>query len=126
MSKISICIDVSNMDSGIEFYTRAIGCEVVKKGEEYSELSADGLAVYLAERADGSNPLMKGEASRSYERHWTPIHLDIKVDDLDQCVTAVTQLGGTIEGTNSGDWGSIAFCADPFGNGFCVMELAHK
>lgn len=122
MPKISICIDVSEMDKGIKFYTQALGCELVKKGEEFTELTADGTTIYLAEKAAGTNPLTIGEASRSYERHWTPVHLDFVVPDLSQSLASLIELGGIKEGENSGDWGSIAFCADPFGNGFCVMQ----
>ena len=122
MPKITICIDVSEMDKGIKFYTQVLGCELIKEGTEFSELRADNTTLYLAEKPAGSNPLPAGEASRSYERHWTPVHLDFVVPDLDQCLTTLLEFGGVKEGENSGDWGSIAFCADPFGNGFCVMQ----
>jgi predicted enzyme related to lactoylglutathione lyase len=35
----------------------------------------------------------------------------------------VVDLGGIKEGEKSGEWGSAAFCADPFGNGFCLMQI---
>lgn len=124
MPTISICIDVSDMKKGIEFYTKAIGCDLVNENDEYTELSAEGVTVYLVEREEGSNPLINGEAQRSFKRHWTPVHLDVKVTDLEGCVALVEELGGVKEGENSGDWGSIAFCSDPFGNGFCVMKLS--
>lgn len=123
MARISICIDVADHDQALAFYTGALGFELVKKGPEYSELSADGTTVYLAPRQPGSNPLITGEAARNYERHWTPVHLDVIVDDLDQCVSSVEALGGVKEGEKHGDWGSVVFCADPFGNGFCVLKF---
>jgi len=122
MSKISVCIDVLEMQKAIQFYTKALECELVMEGEEYTELSADGLKMYLIERAAGTNPLVTGEAVRSYDRHWTPIHLDFAVSNFEQCLASVIELGGEKEGEESGDWGSAAFCADPFGNGFCVMQ----
>jgi hypothetical protein len=33
----------------------------------------------------------------------------------------ITRLGGIVEGQESGDWGSLTRCADPFGNGFCLV-----
>jgi len=122
MSKISVCIDVSEMSKAILFYTQALGCELVNEADEYTELSFDGLKMYLACRESGSNPLIKGEASRSFERHWTPIHLDFHVTNIDQCVSTIVELGGVKEGESTGDWGVAAFCTDPFGNGFCVMQ----
>jgi predicted enzyme related to lactoylglutathione lyase len=35
----------------------------------------------------------------------------------------ILALGGSHEGGESGDWGSIAYCADPFGNGFCLIKM---
>lgn len=122
MSRISVCIDVSNIEIAIKFYTQALGCELVKEGEEYTELSFDGLKMYLAKRDSGSNPLIVGESSRNFERHWTPVHLDFHVSNIESCVDKINELGGKKEGESSGDWGSVAFCADPFGNGFCVMQ----
>jgi len=122
MAKISVCIDVPEMEKAIQFYTKALGCELVQKKEQYTELLADGLTIYLAENAAGTNPLIIGEAARSYKRHWTPIHLDVHVSDLEKCVSIVVELGGIKEGEKCGDWGAVAFCADPFGNGFCLMQ----
>lgn len=122
MAKISVCIDVSEMEKAIQFYTKALGCELVQKKEQYTELVADGLTIYLAENATGTNPLINGQAVRSYDRHWTPVHLDIHVSDLARCVSLIEELGGVKEEEKTGDWGAVAFCADPFGNGFCVMQ----
>ena len=124
MPTIAVCIDVPEMDKAIAFYTKALGFEFVKKETEHAELSASGLTVYLSEKAAGTNPLIVGQAVRHYERHWTPIHLDVIVSDIEQCISSVLEMGGVKEGEKSGDWGSIAFCSDPFGNGFCVMQYA--
>jgi len=124
MAKITVCIDCSDMDSAIQFYTKALGCELINEGEEYSELVSDGLTIYLGKNAAGTNPLMSGEAVRSYERHWTPVHLDFIVTNIEECIPLIEQYGGVKEGDKNGEWGSIAFCADPFGNGFCVMQYS--
>ncbi len=60
---------------------------------------------------------------RNYNRHWTPVHLDIMVDDLDAILEQAVSAGARQEGeTYSDGQYSIAFCADPFGNGFCLGE----
>ncbi len=122
MGKISVCIDVPEVAIATEFYTKALECELVSKTKQYTELVVDGLTIYLGENASGTNPLIKGKAVRNYERHWTPIHLDFHVTDLDKSISLIEELGGTKEGERSGDWGSVVFCADPFGNGFCVLQ----
>jgi predicted enzyme related to lactoylglutathione lyase len=37
-------------------------------------------------------------------------------------VKKIIDYGGIREGGDAGEWGSIAYCADPFGNGFCVIN----
>ncbi|MEM7179279.1 MAG: VOC family protein [Spirochaetota bacterium] len=124
MPKVAICIDVPDQDKAVAFYTQALDCEFIKRSKEHSELSANGTTIYLGEKPSGSNPLLQGEAVRDYQRHWTPIHLDFIVTNLEECVAKVLEHGGVKEGEKSGDWGAIAFCSDPFGNGFCVMQYA--
>ena len=58
---------------------------------------------------------------RSFARHWTPIHLDFAVEDLARSTAEITRLGGSVEDRESGDWGSLTRCVDPFGNGFCLL-----
>ena len=41
----------------------------------------------------------------------------------DAVAEKVKQLGGSVESIKRGDWGAAAFCADPFGHGFCLIEL---
>lgn len=63
--------------------------------------------------------------ARSYERHWTPVHLDFIVDDLDDAVRRLTALGGSLDRpVKLREYGRIANMADPFGNGFDLIELS--
>jgi hypothetical protein len=43
------------------------------------------------------------------------------VSNIDEALYLVLKYGGSHEGGESGEWGSIAYCADPFGNGFCLV-----
>ena len=62
---------------------------------------------------------------RTYERHWTPVHLDVVVDDVEAAVERAVRAGGALErAIATSDWGRIAGLADPFGNGFCLIELS--
>ena len=58
MVSVSVCIDVSDMKKGIEFYTKALGFKIVNEGEEHSELTVDGIKVYLIEKPPGSIPCL--------------------------------------------------------------------
>ena len=51
------------------------------------------------------------------------MHVDFYVEDVDAITPKVESLGGTVESTKSGPWGKAAFCADPFGNGFCLLAI---
>jgi len=121
--KVSISIDVADMEIASLFYSNALGCEMERNGEETSVLSTENTTIYLLKKLPGSNPLLAGNTSRDFNRHWTPVHLDFVVETIDETVALVLKYGGTCEGGESGDWGKIAYCADPFGNGFCLVVI---
>jgi len=63
------------------------------------------------------------EDRRRYSRHWTPVHIDLHVSDLDAALASIRAEGGKVERElrNVGPK-NVAFCSDPFGHGFCVIE----
>jgi len=123
MIKISVSIDVSNLKQAESFYIEALGCKKLRdQGSDMAVLSTDNCDIYLQEKEAGTKPLVSDEVVRDYKRHWTPVHLDFLTENIDEVVKKILQLGGLHEGGESGDWGSIAYCADPFGNGFCVIN----
>jgi hypothetical protein len=82
-STVTIGIDVPNLEQGVLFYTRAFG--FTKKAASIPGLAVlHGLNVELCllEKAPGSRPSISTSDFRRYERHWTPVHFDIHVDDL--------------------------------------------
>jgi len=123
MAEVSISIDVSDMDKAISFYTKVLACTEARVGSDTTKLSADNVSIFLLKKEPKSNPLVIGTSSRNYERHWTPVHLDFNVSEIDKVVSLVQEFGGVHEGSESGDWGAVAFCADPFGNGFCLCQI---
>ena len=61
---------------------------------------------------------------RDYQRHWTPVHFDLVVPDVDAAAARAIAAGARQE-TGHVDWrGSrcISF-SDPFGHGFCFIEF---
>jgi predicted enzyme related to lactoylglutathione lyase len=122
MIKISVSIDVSNLKQAETFYIEALGCKKLRDQGGMSVISAGNCDIYLQEKEAGTNPIPSETVKRDYGRHWTPVHLDFLAESVDEIVEKILQFGGQHEGGESGDWGSIAHCVDPFGNGFCVIN----
>ena len=85
-------------------------------------LSQGAVEIYLLDRSEGTKPTPDAASTRTYQRHWTPVHLDFGVDDVDAIADRIEAHGGAIEGKETGEWGAIAFCVDPFGHGFCIIK----
>jgi predicted enzyme related to lactoylglutathione lyase len=116
--KLSISIDVSDLKQAETFYIEALGCKKQRDQGGMSVISTENCDIYLQEKETGSKPIPSDAVERNYGRHWTPVHIDFLAENVEK----VLQLGGIYEGGESGDWGSIAYCADPFGNGFDVIN----
>jgi predicted enzyme related to lactoylglutathione lyase len=125
---VSVSIDVPNLAQGVAFYCAAFGFS--KKAEPVPGVAVlHGLntELCLLEKPAGSMPSPNTNDRRSYERHWTPVHLDFHVEDLHLTLQHLEALGAKREQVfdNPGH-SSAAFCTDPFGNGFCVLERKRK
>ena len=62
--------------------------------------------------------------TRRYDRHWTPVHLDFVVDDIESAVQRALEAGARAEQpVKTSNWGKLALMADPFGHGFCFVQF---
>ncbi len=123
MIKISVSIDVTDLKRAEEFYIEVLGCKKVRdQGSSMSVITTENCDIYLQEKEAGTKAIPSSDIVRDYKRHWTPVHIDFLADNVDDIVEKVIQLGGLHEGGESGDWGAIAYCSDPFGNGFCIIN----
>ncbi len=120
---VLINIDVPDIAAAERFYTAAFGLTLGRRfGEEFLELLGWPVPVYLLKKPPGS--LGAGSDVRRYGRHWTPIHADIVVDDLDAALARATAAGAVIESPAAqAPYGRIAMLADPFGHGFCLIAF---
>ena len=123
MANVSVCIDVLDIKKATQFYANALECDIKNEEKKSSQLTAENITIHLLEKEEKTNPLVNESASRHYSRHWTPVHLDFSVNDVEKTLSLIQKFGGTVEGKEEGDWGIAAFCADPFGNGFCVIKI---
>jgi predicted enzyme related to lactoylglutathione lyase len=122
MTQISISIDVPDLQRAETFYRDALGCTKLRDQGDMCVLSAGNADIYLLKRESGSQSSPTSDSTRNFDRHWTPVHLDFGVDDVEKALAQVLELGGVVEGQESGDWGAIAYCVDPFGHGFCLIK----
>jgi predicted enzyme related to lactoylglutathione lyase len=78
-------------------------------------------------KAAGTLPATSAAAPRDYRRHWTPVHLDFVVDDIDAAVRRAEAVGAKLEGDIRDEaYGRIALMADPFGHGFCLLQFTGR
>lgn len=128
MPRLLINIDVPDLASGEAFYTRAFNLRVGRRmGDDFLELLGMETPLYLLLKREQS-PIGPGlKPRRTYERHWSPIHPDIVVEDLDVAIARVLGAGAVMEvEPREEPYGRIAMFADPFGHGFCLIELNEK
>ncbi len=121
---IIINIDVPDLLQGIEFYTRALGLTHARTlDDDVAELTGASATIYLLRKADGSTAVKSPPIAREFTRHWTPVHFDLVVVDVD-AAAARARAAGAMPETGHIDWrGSrcVSF-SDPFGHGFCIIE----
>ena len=126
--RILINIDVEDLLIGETFYRNAFGLLPKRRlGDKVLELEHEGLLVYLLEKAPGSFPIQGcSDVEKHYDRHWTPVHLDLVVDDVKEALRRAEK-AGAIRSKGSEirehDWGKIVEISDPFGNGLCLLEF---
>ena len=119
-------IDVPDLGRAIAFYADAFGLTVTRRlGLEAAELSGWPVRLYLLQKPAGS----VGAAGdcRRYDRHWTPVHLDVVVGDFDSALTRALAAGARAETDIRAEaWGKIVVLADPFGHGLCLIEFCGR
>lgn len=129
MARTLINIDVADLAAAMRFYCEAFELHPTRRlGEAAVELEGAGVFIYLLAKAPGT-AAFDGDVrgTRSYERHWTPIHLDWVVDDVERAVARAVAAGAKLESApKTHDWGTIALLADPFGHGFCLIEFSER
>ena len=122
-------IDVDDLDKAVAFYRDALGFCMERRLFEGSvaEMTGASSKIHLLVKTPGSAASPQAEIFRSYQRHWTPVHLDFVVEDVDVAVRRTVDAGATLEGDiRSLNWGRLATLSDPFGHGFCLLQFAGK
>jgi lactoylglutathione lyase len=79
-------------------------------------------ALCLLQKPEGS--FGAAESLRRYDRHWTPVHIDVVVDNVAATLSRAVAAGARAETDIRIEvWGKIVVLADPFGHGLCLIEF---
>ncbi|NLW97689.1 VOC family protein [Luteimonas wenzhouensis] len=124
--RLLLNIDVPDLAAARRFYVEAFGLRDGRRlGDGVLELLGAQAPIYLLQKPTGS--LGTGDQPRTYARHWTPVHVDVVVDDLDTALARALDAGARQEGgVREAAWGRIAQLADPFGHGWCLLQFLGK
>src|SRR5690349_9536858 len=123
---IRVCIDVADLDRAVGFYRDVFGLTPGRRlGTDWVEMLGAVAPIDLLATPDGTQPLPnEPTVRREFVRHWTPVHVDFVVLDLDATVKRAVARGATLDReVQERPYGRMANLADPFGNGLCVIEM---
>lgn len=125
MPQLLINIDVDDLVKAVDFYVGALGLRPGRRfGSQGVEMLGASAPIYLLARQVGTLPFPGAESSREYVRHWTPVHLDVVVEDLETAMDRAVSAGARLESQiEESAWGRIVKMADPFGHGFCILQF---
>jgi predicted enzyme related to lactoylglutathione lyase len=127
MTDLLVNVDVADLETAVAFYTAAFGLRESRRlGPDVAELLGAPSPIYLLRAAAGA-PAYRSGPPRDYARHWTPVHLDFVVPELAPALARAEAAGARREGEiREHDWGRLAVLADPFGNGFCLLQFVGR
>src|SRR3569833_3548059 len=116
--KYSVSSDAPLLEDGLRFYRDALGLtEVARPVPTYVLLGCGDSTIGLIEKQAGTKPAKGSDDVRRYGRHWTPVHIDFHVDDLDAVLAKAVAAGATCaQQFAGGPHPPAAFC-----NGFCLI-----
>lgn len=124
--QLLINIDVPELASAERFYREAFGLTTGRHfGGDALELLGATVPIFLLHKEAGSSGA--AASARVYARHWTPIHVDVVVPDLDAALIRSVAAGAVQEGAvREAGWGRIVLLADPFGHGWCLLQFVGR
>ena len=127
-ARVLINIDVNHLEAARAFYCHVFGLQVGRRlGEGVLELLGADAAIYLLLKPAGTRASSESAQVRNYQRHWTPVHLDFVVDDVDATVRSAVAAGAVLEdAVQTHVWGRIAHLSDPFGHGICILQFLNR
>jgi predicted enzyme related to lactoylglutathione lyase len=128
MADLLVNLDVDDVARAERFYCDGLELRVGRRFDaDFVELLGASSPIYLLSKEAGSKPFGGAREGRNYGRHWTPVHLDFVVTNLDAAIARAVAAGATLEQPASTHaYGRLALLADPFGHGFCLLEFTGR
>ncbi len=126
MADLLVNIDVDDLERAAAFYGETFGLTIGRRFGAFAvEMLGGDAPLYLLAKPEGSRVSSSAMASRrAYDRHWTPVHLDFVVPNIEAALAKAERAGARLEGAvRTHPWGRLATLADPFGHGFCLIEF---
>jgi predicted enzyme related to lactoylglutathione lyase len=120
-------LDVDDLDKAVRFYSSVFGLRAGRRlGTVGLEMLGCSSPIYLLERSATASAETTS-LTRTYQRHWTPVHLDFVVDEIEPAVERALLAGAMLEKPiQIFGWGKLALMADPFGHGFCFLQFTGR
>ena len=121
-------IDVDDLEKAIHFYGSAFGLKIGRRFGAFGvEMLGGPAPIYLLAKGAGTPASNTTSQQRDYARHWTPLHLDFVVNEIESAVQKAVSAGARLEQpVATHKWGKLALLADPFGHGFCFIEFVGR
>jgi predicted enzyme related to lactoylglutathione lyase len=118
-------IDVDDLEKAVRFYSAAFGLRIGRRFGAFGvEMLGSSAPIYLLVKEAGTPASDATSQVRSYERHWTPTHLDFVVEEIEGAIQKAVEAGARLEKPCATyKWGKLALMADPFGHGFCLVQF---
>lgn len=125
MLELRVCIDVDDLERGLAFYTSAFELQVGRRFDHHwVELLGGPVPIDLLGVGREGSAVPGRTLPRSFERHWTPVHLDFVVPDVERGVRRALHAGAVLERPIRDEvYGRLANLADPFGHGICLLQI---
>jgi predicted enzyme related to lactoylglutathione lyase len=118
--RVDICIDVDDVGRAVAFYGQGLGLTIVEQHAEWAQVKVGEQTIWIMKAGAGSDGIVR----RDYSRHWTPVHLDFHVDDIDAAVARAVAGGGRLDRAiiRHPERGDLANLSDPAGNGVDLVR----
>lgn len=118
-------VDVDDLEKAVRFYSTAFGLRIGRRFGAFGvEMLGSSAPIYLLVKEAGTPASDTMSQVRSYERHWTPTHLDFVVEEIEGAVQKAVQAGARLEKPiATHKCGKFALMADPFGHGVCFVQF---
>jgi catechol 2,3-dioxygenase-like lactoylglutathione lyase family enzyme len=102
--QVLVNIDVDVLARAAAFYVAALGLRPGRRlGADVLELLGAGAPLYLLRRAPGTAPSRFTAQRRHYRRHWSPVHLDFVVADIEAAERFYCAMGLKVVNRRKGD-----------------------